>query len=421
MSLYVNDRFVKKLALPDTGAWTGYGTLSETLVLRAGSNDVSIRYDAGDDGNVNLDYLDVKQNEPVQCGRVRARRRVRRRRARPLPLDDDPQRGPVGYAVADGKLQIKAQGGDIVGGTVSAPNVVLQQAPAGGSWAATTKLSIDGTDDYIQAGLVAHASASEWGKLVVMRRPTGEWVIELGAGVGYQNSAALPAGAQKGITLELFASEGRLRGRYSLDDGATWTEVGTGFSLSGLSTPGIGLAAYNGTGAEVGSFEYFTSASRRLDPETCDAGDARGRATRCCSTGPGRAPRTGRWPARGSISRASDCTLFSRGRARPALAHRADRPPVLAQARLEDGRRRQLGRVRRLPRPGHGPGRHASTTATRSRSTPRTTRTDDRRDLQLTGGGRRGARRRAQAAGRVEQLRAGRRGQPDPRLSSTAR
>ena len=31
------------------------------------SNAVSIRYDAGDDGNVNLDYLDVVQNEPVQC------------------------------------------------------------------------------------------------------------------------------------------------------------------------------------------------------------------------------------------------------------------------------------------------------------------------------------------------------------------
>ncbi len=68
----------------------------------------------------------------------------------------------------------------------------------------------------------------------------------------------LPAGAQNGITLELYATQNQLRGRYSLDDGTTWTEVGSGFSLSGLAAPGIGVAAYNGTGAEVASFESFT-------------------------------------------------------------------------------------------------------------------------------------------------------------------
>jgi hypothetical protein len=67
VSLYVNGSFVRKLALPDTGGWANYGTLTDTLILRAGSNDVSIRFDEGDDGNVNLDYLDVVQNEPVQC------------------------------------------------------------------------------------------------------------------------------------------------------------------------------------------------------------------------------------------------------------------------------------------------------------------------------------------------------------------
>ncbi len=96
VSLYVNGQFVKKLALPDTGAWNVYGTLSDTLMLRAGSNDISIRYDAGDDGNVNLDYLDVTQNEPVQCPPTfEPERRVRRQRAGPLPLVDDPRRGSV--------------------------------------------------------------------------------------------------------------------------------------------------------------------------------------------------------------------------------------------------------------------------------------------------------------------------------------
>ena len=141
---------------------------------------------------------------------------------------------------------------------MSAKNVVLQPAPTDGSWSATTKVSIDGTDDYIQAGLVAHVSASAWAKVVVMRRPNGEWTTELGRQNGYQNGPALPANAQKAITLQMYARDGQIRGRYSLDDGQTWTEIGDGFPLDGLANAGIGVAAYNGTGSEVGTFEAFT-------------------------------------------------------------------------------------------------------------------------------------------------------------------
>ena len=56
----------------------------------------------------------------------------------------------------------------------------------------------------------------------------------------------------------MYARDGQLRGRYSLDDGTTWTEIGDGFDTGGLGAPSIGLAAYNGTGAEVGTFEAFT-------------------------------------------------------------------------------------------------------------------------------------------------------------------
>ncbi|HET9900753.1 MAG TPA: family 16 glycoside hydrolase [Actinomycetes bacterium] len=272
VSLYVNNLFVKKLGLPDTGAWNAYRTIDETLVLRAGSNDVSIRFDAGDDGNVNLDYLDVEQNEPPQCAPgLEANDEfdgdaVDRCRWSTI-LNEDPS----GYTLADGELQIDAQEGDIVGGTVSARNVLLQRAPTDGSWSATTKVSIDGSDDYIQAGLVAHASSGAWGKVVVMRRPTGEWVTELARESGYQNGPTLPANAEDGITLQMVAVDGQLRGRYSLDDGDTWTEIGGGFSLAGLSAPGIGVSAYNGTGAEVGSFEYFHVGEPDLPPPPpCD-------------------------------------------------------------------------------------------------------------------------------------------------------
>ena len=42
--------------------------------------------------------------------------------------------------------------------------------------------------------------------------------------------------------------------------------IGGGFPLAGLSAPGIGLSAYNGTGAEVGSFEYFHVGEPDLPP-----------------------------------------------------------------------------------------------------------------------------------------------------------
>ena len=313
VSVYVNGQFAKKLALPTTGQWNAYAELDTTLALRAGSNDVSIRYDADDDGNVNLDYLDVTQNEPVQCG--------------PAVEPDDEFDGealdrcrwttvvnedPSGYTLADGRLQIEAQEGDIVGETFSARNVLLQQAPAGGSWAARTQLSIDGTDDYVQAGLVARGTGSQWGKLVVMRNPQGQWVLELARASGWQNSQPLPAGAQQDITLELFASEGRLRGRYSLDDGATWTEVGSGFALSGLSSPSIGLAAFNGTGAEVARFERFSVGEPPLDPETC-APSTPDPGYTMLFDGTRASTEGWRMAGPGSISRAADCTLFTEG------------------------------------------------------------------------------------------------------------
>ena len=140
---------------------------------------------------------------------------------------------------------------------MSAKNIVLQPGPTDGSWSATTKVSIDGTKEYTQAGLVAYASSSAWAKVVVMRRPNGTWTTELGRQNGYAN-ADLPANAQKAITLQMYARDGQLRGRYSLDDGTTWTEIGDGFDTSGLGAPSIGLAAYNGTGSETGTFEAFT-------------------------------------------------------------------------------------------------------------------------------------------------------------------
>ena len=91
VSLYVNGVFVKKLGCrtPARGTTTGRSPTSSSC--KAGSNDISFRYDSGDDGNVNLDYLDVKQNEPIQCGTVDPNDTFDGTIAQQVPLDDDPQ------------------------------------------------------------------------------------------------------------------------------------------------------------------------------------------------------------------------------------------------------------------------------------------------------------------------------------------
>ena len=59
-----------------------------------------------------------------------------------------------GLAVADGKLNLTLRTGDLISGTATAENVVLQDAPAGG-WTATTKLNVAAINAQgEQAGLV---------------------------------------------------------------------------------------------------------------------------------------------------------------------------------------------------------------------------------------------------------------------------
>ncbi|WP_324650791.1 family 16 glycoside hydrolase [Georgenia sp. H159] len=59
VSLYVNGEKVGPWELPSTGDWKTWGTVSRDVELDAGSNTISLRYDEGDDGNVNFDVLSV--------------------------------------------------------------------------------------------------------------------------------------------------------------------------------------------------------------------------------------------------------------------------------------------------------------------------------------------------------------------------
>ncbi|MEU2978864.1 family 16 glycoside hydrolase [Streptomyces hirsutus] len=59
LSLYVNGKKLRQTQLPPTDDWDSWSTRTERLALRAGSNTVSYRFDAGDTGHVNLDLLSV--------------------------------------------------------------------------------------------------------------------------------------------------------------------------------------------------------------------------------------------------------------------------------------------------------------------------------------------------------------------------
>ncbi|MFD2793072.1 family 16 glycoside hydrolase [Promicromonospora vindobonensis] len=68
ISVLVNGQEVEPWALESTGDWKTWATASRDLPLRKGVNSITLRYDAEDDGNVNLDVLKVGNGNPDICG-----------------------------------------------------------------------------------------------------------------------------------------------------------------------------------------------------------------------------------------------------------------------------------------------------------------------------------------------------------------
>ena len=68
ISLYLNGEKVGPWNLPRLGDWKTWATVSRNLALVEGTNTISLRYDSGDDGNVNLDVLSV--GEPDICAPI---------------------------------------------------------------------------------------------------------------------------------------------------------------------------------------------------------------------------------------------------------------------------------------------------------------------------------------------------------------
>ncbi len=141
--------------------------------------------------------------------------------------------GPV---VADGKLTLPIRAGDLFGGTASAENVVIQDAPNGG-WTATLQLESGDLDaNGEQAGLVLWkgegAGVNAFGKVVAIQTDAGVrryeaiWTDGSGLAVPLGSSGAdvssLPADAQLRIRYD-----GRTAvAEHSPDGGVTWTQMG---------------------------------------------------------------------------------------------------------------------------------------------------------------------------------------------------
>ena len=254
---------------------------------------------------------------------------------------------------------------------------MLQPAPTDGSWSATTKVSIDGTDDYIQAGLVAHVSASAWAKVVVMRRPNGEWTTELGRQNGYQNGpdpARQRAEGHHAADVRAGRPDPRpllARRRPDVDRDRRRLPARRARRTRASASPRTTAPAPRSARSRPSP-----SASRRTcRPRRRASSRTRRRpATRCCSTA--RTSRSTNWTLRRRRAlRARRLHDQVRRRVRPAVHEAGLRGAVLAQARVDDARRRQLRRLRRLPRHrGEHGSRPRSRRARRSRSTRRTTR-----------------------------------------------
>ncbi|MCP3422926.1 family 16 glycoside hydrolase [Nocardioides pinisoli] len=318
MSLYVNDVFVKKLLLPPGESWKTWLTYEDQIELEAGANVVRIARDAGDNGNVNLDYLALGARSACAPGET--------------PGADDEFEGSTldtcrwstilnktasGVAVSGGQLRINAQAGDLSGGAVDAKNMVLQDSPAEGPWAATTQLTMTGTDDYLQGGLVAWTSATNYAKLVAMEKPDGDWVLELGRRINgdmvYTN-ADLPEGAAPDeLQLQLVSTGSAIQGRWSTDQGTTWQSMGAGYPATGLVAPKIGVAAYNGTGSQVGAFDWFrVSGDPVIEPDTCEA-TAADPGYRTLFDGTAESLEEWNMAGPGVFTREADCTLKTNG------------------------------------------------------------------------------------------------------------
>ncbi|MFJ3404682.1 CBM35 domain-containing protein [Promicromonospora sp. NPDC090134] len=123
LSLYDGGTRLTQLSLPATASWDTWGTVTHTATLTAGNHDLRLAYASGDNGNANIDKLDVAANVPPQP-------------AGPGEAETAYRSGNAAVASATGGFT----GAGYVGGFTTAGARVLRTVQAGSAGTATATI-----------------------------------------------------------------------------------------------------------------------------------------------------------------------------------------------------------------------------------------------------------------------------------------
>ena len=182
--------------------------------------------------------------------------------------------GATTVAVSGGKLNIDVADTDLIGGTATAA-VVSQEAPAGG-WTATTTFDVSAIDaNGEQAGMALWKSegpgANSFAKATFIQVSSGEagtrrfesiWTDSNDIVVPISPNSQTPpvtVAPDAAVTMRMRSDGLTVVAEYSLDDGATWTQIGQPARYTGSVRVGP-LALRGGSGGGTVAFESFTLA-----------------------------------------------------------------------------------------------------------------------------------------------------------------
>ncbi|WP_139984529.1 ThuA domain-containing protein [Nocardioides litoris] len=171
--------------------------------------------------------------------------------------------------VADGSLNIPLTATDIHQTTNTAPNIVLQDLPAG-RFEVVTKVTLPAVRSYQQAGLILYGDDNNYTKLVYSGRSSTpnkannviQFASETNATATETNSANLGATFPDTVWLKLASTDGTtVTASYSAD-GATYQPVtATAAARPVPANAKVGMVALAGSGQTAGitaKFDYFT-------------------------------------------------------------------------------------------------------------------------------------------------------------------
>jgi len=187
-------------------------------------------------------------------------------------------------SVAGGRLHLKIRAGDMIGGTATAKNVLLQPTPAGG-WTATARLGIaDLSNSGEQAGLVVWQgeNPNNFVKIVFINKGGGtrwfEYVLTQGGNtIELPNSGALTDIPDDVYIRAVGSGDGSVTAQYSLD-GEEFTTIGS--TMTGFGTNlKVGLkVSDNADSDNAAHFDWFHFKCRDFAPPVTTATVAPGAA-----------------------------------------------------------------------------------------------------------------------------------------------